>query len=555
MLKNTTFLITLLASLFAGGSTYGAEGLKFSLEKTVVLVQAVGIYQTTNYFEGSNETGTEQTFYFSVSETEKLISKQGTFTINGKSQKIKFESNLTVSTINWSSVFNGLRTYSFAVPANCLFKFEYQTTATELIFLTDIFKDGINDADDFFYEITLPENMEASFRHRTEKKSGHFVISSQDFLPEEERMYFLVHPKGMEPNDYFNAWFSEKIKDHENINPEYLPENIRNLAKKGKSLELAQACYEYVQENIVYLDIENGLNALVPRQANQTIQNKFGDCKDMAMLLHQLFRAFGFESYLTVSKTSVKKDVYDFPSIAMANHMIVSLVWDNKIIYLDGTEKQCLFGDPSLQILGTEAFLLGKQTDAYQNIPETLLYQPKVSFDYEFYLNASNQPAYRLKMNFREKFALVFAQLNNYSDNSETIRKAVNYLIPYSHKIDSSFTDKHQTSIYISCDLPTSYYNMVNDQKYIDLKCLPEINKLMHVLYSSDSARFAADLNFSFNHLKFKPGFDVNKGIDFESVNTQSKFNMHLTKENTGSKGALINYWKTYILKPATYLP
>lgn len=555
MIKNTTLLLLLLASFFAGSSVYGAEELKFSLEKTVVLVNAAGTYQTKNYFEGSNETGTDQTFYFTVSETENLVSKQGTFTINGKSQKIKFESNLTVSTINWSSVFNGLRTYSFAIPANCLFKFEYQTTASELIFLTDIFKDGINDADDFFYEITLPENMEASFRHRTEKKSGHFVISSQDFLPNEECMYFLVHPKGVEPNAYFNEWFAQKIKDHGSINLEYLPENIRELAKKGKSLELAQACYEYVQENIVYLDIENGLNALVPRQANQTILNKYGDCKDMAMLLHQMLQAFGFESYLTVSKTSIKKDIYDFPSIAMANHMIVSLVWDNKIIYLDGTEKQCLFGDPSLQILGTEAFLLQKKTEAYQNVPGTLLYQPKVSFDYEFYLNASNQPAYRLKMNFQEKFALIFAHLYKYTDNSETMRKVVNYLIPYSHKIDSSFTDKHQTSIYVSCDLPASYYNVVNEQKYIDLKCLPEINKLMHVVYSGDSARFDADFNFSFNHLKFKPGFDTNKGIDLETLNTQSKFNMHLTKENSGSKGTLVNYWKTYILKPATYQP
>ncbi len=555
MFKNTTFFLILLASFFTDGLVYGAEGLKFSLEKTIVLVNAGGTYQTTNYFEGSNETSTDQTFYFSVSETENLVSKQGTFTINGKSQKIRFESNLTVSTINWSSVFNGIRTYSFAIPANCLFKFEYQTTASELIFLTDIFKDGINDADDFFYEMTLPENMEASFRHRPEKKSGHFVISSQDFLPNEERMYFLVHPKGMEPNTYFNEWFAQKIKDHGSVNLEYLPENIRNLAKKGKSLELAQACYEYVQENIVYLDIENGLNALVPRQANQTILNKYGDCKDMAMLLHQLFQAFGFESYLTVSKTSVKKDIYDFPSIAMANHMIVSLVWENRIIYLDGTEKQCLFGDPSLQILGTEAFLLQKKTDPYQNVPGTLLYQPKVSFDYEFYLNTSNQPAYRLKMNFQEKFALVFADLYNYTDNSQTMNRVVDYLIPYSHKIDSSFTDKHQTSIYVSCDLPASYYNIVNDQKYIDLKCLPEINKLMHVVYSDDSARFSADFNFSFNHLKFKPGFDANKGIDFETLNTQSKFNMHLTKENSGRKGTLINYWKTYILKPATYQP
>lgn len=555
MIKNATHLILILASFLVGKNVHGAENLTFSLEKTVVTVNSIGSYQSSNYFEGSNETTTPQTFYFSISETEKLISKQGTFTINGRAQKIKFESNLTVSSINWGSVFNGVRTYSFNIPANCLFKFDYQTTATELIFLTDIFKNGINDADDFAYEITLPENMEASFRHRTEKRTGHFVITNQDFLRDEKRMYFLIHPKGAEPNAYFNDWFVEKIKDHGALNLEYLPENIRNLAKKGKSLELAQACYEYVQENIVYLDIENGLNALIPRQANQTILNKYGDCKDMAMLLHQMYQALGFESYLTVSKTSVKKDLYDFPSIAMANHMIVSLVWENKMIYLDGTEKQCLFGDPSMQILGTEAFLLQKKENPYQHVPETLLFQPKVSFDYEFYLNASNQPAYRLKMNFQEKFALTFVHLYKYNDNSESMRKVINYLIPYSHKIDSSFTDKHQTSIYVSCDLPKSYFNVVNDQQYIDLKCLPELNKLMHVVYNGDSARFAADFNFSFNHLKFKSGFDTGKNIDFETANTLSKFNMHLTKENSGSKGTLINYWKTYILKPAIYQP
>lgn len=555
MIRNTTFLIFILSCFFSISPVFGTEELKFSLEKTVVSVNSVGSYQTSNYFEGSNETGTDQTFYFSVSETENLVSKQGTFTINGRAQKIKFESNLTISTINWSSVFNGLRTYSFIVPPNCLFKFEYQTTSSELIFLTDIYKDGINDADDFFYEITLPDNMEASFRHRTEKKSGHFVISGQDFLPGEERLYFLIHPKGMDPNTYFNDWFVEKIKNHGVLNTDFLPEEIKTLAKRGKSLELAQACYEYVQNNIVYLDIENGLNALIPRQANQTILNKFGDCKDMAMLLHQMYQTFGFESYLTISKTSVKKDTYDFPSIAMANHMIVSLIWEDKIIYLDGTEKGCMFGDPSLQILGTEAFLMQKEQDQYQKVPETLLFLPKVSFDYEFYLNKSNQPAYRLKMNFQEKFALIFAHLYNYNDNSEKIRQVINYLIPYSHKVDSSFTDKHQTSIYVSCDLPASYYNVVNDRQYIDLKCLPEMNKLMHVIYNNDSARFAADFNFSFNHLKFKPGFDLNKGIDLETLNTQNKFTMHLTKENTGSKGILLNHWKTYILKPATYQP
>lgn len=554
MIRKTFFLVFPIF-IFCCFESFGSGGLKCSLEKTVVQVHSLNSYQTSNYFEGSNETDQEQRFYFSVIETETLLSKQGVFILNGKSKKIHFESNLTVSTINWGSVFNGVRTYSFSVPANCLFQFEYQTSAVETIFLTDIFKDGVNDADDFFYEVTLPPNLEASFRHRTEKKSGGFVITSADFLAGETCIYFLIHPKGMEPNSYFNDWFVQKTKDQEALKLELLPENLRNLAKKGKSLELAKACYEYIQENILYLDIENGLNALIPRQANQTITNKYGDCKDMSMLLYQMLQSFGFESYLSISKTSIKKDTYDFPSIAMANHMIVTLIWDNKSYYLDGTEKQCLFGDPSLQILGTETFLIQKEQDPYQKVPETLLFQPKLSFEYQFYLNASKQPAYRLKMVFQEKFALIFRHLHQFNDSDDKTEKVINYLIPYTHQIDSSFSDNHQKTIYVSCDLPATYYNIVNNQQYIDLKCLPEITKLMQVAYNSDSALFSADFSFSFNQLKFKPNFDTSKHIDFQTNNTESNFIMHLTKENSGSKGSLVNYWKTYILKPAIFQP
>lgn len=553
MIRHTTFLTLFICTVFWSNFLFGADGLKFSLEKTVVQVNSIDSYQTSNYFEGSNETGSEQRFYFSVIETESLLSKQGSFTINGKSKKINFESNLSVSTMNWSSVFNGLRIYSFSVPANCFFKFEYHTQAQETIFLSNIQKSGINKASDFFYEMTLPANLEASFRHHEEKKSGHFILTNQDFLPGEERLFFLIHPKGAEPNTYFNDWFIKKTQNHDKLNTDYLPENLKALAGKGKSLDLAKACYEYVQSNIAYLDIENGLNALVPRQANETIRNKYGDCKDMAMLLHQLFQAFGFESYLAISKTSTKKDRYDFPSIAMANHMIVTLVWDNQFYFLDCTEKACLFGDPSLQILGTEAFLIQKKQ--YLDVPETLRFEPKLAFDYQFYLHEGKQPAYHLKMTFQEKFAMLFQRLNNLNDNSSSTQKVLNYLIPYAHQVDSSFTDQHQTTIYVSSVLPASYYNMVNNQQYIDLKCLPEMTRLMQVVYYDDSASFAADFTWTFDHLKFKPGFDAGKNISISQTGTQTAFNMHLTKENSGSRGNLVNYWKTYLLKPATFQP
>lgn len=548
-------LLFLMLLLICTQFSLGAERLQFSLEKTLVKVHSIDAYESANYFEGSNDTDQEQRFYFSVIETETLLSKQGTFTVNGKTKKINFESNFTVSTINWSSVFNGVRTYSFLIPAHSLFQFEYHTSASETIFLTDIFKNGIHEADQFFYEVLLPENLEVSFRHRPEKKSGQFVVTNQDFKEGEDRLYFLVHPAGIEPDRYFNDWFVRKTQGHEKLRVELLPETLRNLAQKGPSLELAQMCYEYVQNNILYLDIENGLNALIPRQANQTLVNKYGDCKDMSMLLHQMLQSFGFESYLTISKTSSKKDAYDFPSIGMANHMIVSLVWEDKLYFLDGTEKECLFGDPSLQILGTEAFLISKRLDQYQHVPEMLFFQPKLSLDYHFYLNEKSQPAYRLKLVFKEKFAHVFRYLNDFNQTDEKTQKVISYLIPYDHQIDSSFLDLHEKTLYVSCNLPTAYYNVVNNQQYIDLRCLPDVTKLIEVTYRSDSARFAADFEFTFNNLKFKPGFDTGKQIDLQTTDKRTAFNLHLTKDNSGSKGFLITYWKTYLLKPAILQP
>ncbi|MNE61425.1 hypothetical protein D3C80_1566400 [compost metagenome] len=74
---------------------------------------------------------------------------------------------------------------------------------------------------------------------------------------------------------------------------------------------------------------------------------------------------------------------------------------------------------------------------------------------------------------------------------------------------------------------------------------------MMEVAYNNDSARFNADFQITFNQLKFKQTFDPSKGIDLETNGTENKYILHLTPENTGKKGPLTNYWKTYLLKPA----
>jgi hypothetical protein len=548
MTKKIVFL-----ALFISSFSWGNE-LKFSLEKTNVIVHSISSYESTDHLEGVNEADVPQTFYFSIAETEKLVSITGTYTLNGKAKKFNFSSDLSISTINWSSVFNGLRTYSFTIPGNAMFQFEYKTSSNETIFLSDVFKNGLNDATDFFYEIQLPIGLELSTRHRTDKRTGNVVFTNSDFKENETRIYYLIHPKGIDPSTYLNDWFLNRIQSQEPLNKQLLPADLLQLAAKGKSPELAKACFQYVQKEIQYLDIENGLNALIPRPANQTISNKYGDCKDMALLLHQLLTTFGFESYLSISKTSSKQDSFDFPSISMANHMIVSLHLNNEYYFLDATEKECSFGDPSLQIIGTEAFLIQRKEAYFQVVPKELRFQPSATFDYFFRLN-DGKPSYTLTMKFTEKFNLLFQHLTKYNSADEKTKQIIGHLIPYAHQVDSVHSTEHETSLFISSTIPTSYFNQINNQCYLDLKALPDLNHIFNITFNEDSALFKADITMNFHNLKFKPAFNLEKGIDLKSSNADNNYIFHVTPENSGKKGELLTYWKSYILKPAIIQP
>ncbi|MFN0078965.1 MAG: DUF3857 domain-containing protein [Prosthecobacter sp.] len=78
----------------------------------------------------------------------------------------------------------------------------------------------------------------------------------------------------------------------------------------------------HVQKEISYTAIEFGTRARRPNPAAQTLQQQYGDCKDQALLLHQLLTAAGIESHLALVNTNWRTQPA-LPTLDQFNHMVV----------------------------------------------------------------------------------------------------------------------------------------------------------------------------------------------------------------------------------------
>jgi tetratricopeptide (TPR) repeat protein len=94
----------------------------------------------------------------------------------------------------------------------------------------------------------------------------------------------------------------------------------------------------YVQTNLTYKAIEFGRRARIPNKPADIIQNKYGDCKDHAVLLQQMLVAVGVPAQLALvsHRGSIQKDQ---PSLDQFDHMIVYVPAAGGGHFLDCTSK------------------------------------------------------------------------------------------------------------------------------------------------------------------------------------------------------------------------
>ena len=144
----------------------------------------------------------------------------------------------------------------------------------------------------------------------------------------------------------FNYWWWELAMDRIRADGAIREKVVELTGVQKTSEEKARAIFHYVASEIRYVGLEYGRGGYRPHHAGEVFANKYGDCKDQAILLVAMLREVGIPAYPVLIGT--RRGMWELQrSIPMPqfDHVIAVAEIDGNEIWLDPTDETCSFGD------------------------------------------------------------------------------------------------------------------------------------------------------------------------------------------------------------------
>ncbi len=135
---------------------------------------------------------------------------------------------------------------------------------------------------------------------------------------------------------------------------------VEGVDSRARKIEILSA---WVQDEIRYEAIEFGRRAYIPKTARETMRDRYGDCKDHAVLLYSLLEAAGIDASLALVNLS-QQVLPGLPNTDQFNHMIVVVETEEGLVFVDSTDKDLRLGQLAPRSMaGNFALALGATPD------------------------------------------------------------------------------------------------------------------------------------------------------------------------------------------------
>ncbi|MBN1755150.1 DUF3857 and transglutaminase domain-containing protein [bacterium] len=139
--------------------------------------------------------------------------------------------------------------------------------------------------------------------------------------------------------DYFYDKFSKFHEKRIEVTPEIEAKTLEVVEGAETVEEKVAKLYHYIQEDIRYISVKGSLGSgIAGHPASYTLNNKYGDCIDKAILFSSMLKVIGVESYPIIVQTNDGGylDRRSFP-LWGGNHAINEVHLNGKKIILDAT--------------------------------------------------------------------------------------------------------------------------------------------------------------------------------------------------------------------------
>ncbi len=150
--------------------------------------------------------------------------------------------------------------------------------------------------------------------------------------------YPMIQISEMESWSEVAKWACKLYTVPDQLSPELL-KKITELdsISAGKEKKLLKAL-RFVQDEIHYMAIAIGPGSYSPRNPSRVMEQRFGDCKDKALLLVTILERLGIESRPSLVNTVFEHKIRDYHPTPLAfNHVIVMATVNGKNYWIDPT--------------------------------------------------------------------------------------------------------------------------------------------------------------------------------------------------------------------------
>lgn len=136
--------------------------------------------------------------------------------------------------------------------------------------------------------------------------------------------------------------------------------------KGATDFETLEKIYNWVQAGIKYISHTDGMEGFVPRSGTDVFTCRYGDCKGMSNLMHGLAKAAGVQTHRTwIGSRDIPYTYEEVSTPLVDNHMILSYVSEDTVIFLDATDSYLPFGMPT-QFIQDKQALIGIDETTYK---------------------------------------------------------------------------------------------------------------------------------------------------------------------------------------------
>lgn len=262
-------------------------------------------------------------------------------------------------------------------------------------------------------------------------------IIPEDGMPELSYINPAIAISNFDSWDTAYKWWHGLYKDKLSLSKE-IKDFVNELIKGANDdLEKARRIYEFCAQNVRYVAVEYGESGHEPHKADDIFLNRYGDCKDKAILLVAMFRQAGLNAYPVLIPTREIYDIStDFPQVQF-NHAIAVLSYKEESIFMDATASTTAFRDLPLDDQERNVFVFFD--DGYKILTTPVIKDNAAVYETSIIVDANEDAKFARQVattGFFSAFQRYYLKYTHPQTIKEDIQKRMVEISPFSVLLD-----------------------------------------------------------------------------------------------------------------------